>query len=127
MPRRQGGFAVTWLPVIVYVLTIFALSAQPNLRSPLHYQNSDKLMHLLEYGGLGLLLVRAFWATRPYRSARTVVLVTIGVGMVVAGLDEKFQSFIAGRDSSVFDWLADSCGLCLAQLIHLAMVKDEEL
>ena len=126
MPKRQGGFAVTWLPVIVYVAIIFILSAQPNLSPPFHYQNSDKLMHLLEYGGLGLLLVRALWATRPHRSALFVVTVTIAIGMAVAGADETFQSFIPGRDSSVFDWFADSCGLCLAQLAHLVSAKDEE-
>jgi len=127
MPTRQGGFAVTWLPVIVYVAIIFVLSAQPNLSPPFRFQNSDKLMHLLEYGGLGLLLARALWAERPHRPALFVVSVTLAVGMAVAGLDEKFQSFIPGRDSTVFDWLADSYGLCLAQLIHLVSVKDEEL
>ena len=126
-PKRQGGFAVTWLPVIVYVAIIFALSAQPNLSPPFRYQNSDKLMHLLEYGGLGLLLARALWATRPHRTALFVTVLTLLIGMTVAGVDEKFQSFITGRDSSVFDWIADSCGLCLSQLLHLILVKDEEL
>ena len=126
-PKRQGGFAVTWLPVIVYVALIFGLSAQPNLHPPFQYQNSDKLMHLLEYGGLGLLLARALWSTRPHRPALVVVCVTLGLGMAIAGLDEKFQSLIPGRESSVFDWFADSSGLCLAQLIQLIIVKDEEL
>lgn len=127
IPKRRGGFAVTWLPVIVYVAIIFVLSAQPNLRPPFHYQNSDKLMHLLEYGGLGVLLVRALRASLPGRGVVFVVCATLAIGMAVAGLDEKFQSFIPGRDSSVFDWVADSCGLCLAQLAYLVILKDEEL
>ncbi|MEO5989581.1 MAG: VanZ family protein [Candidatus Eisenbacteria bacterium] len=126
-PKRQGGFAVTWLLVIVYVAIIFGLSAQPNLRPPFHFQNSDKLMHLVEYGGLGLLLARALWASRPHRSALFVVCAALALGMAIAGLDERFQSFILGRDSSVFDWLADSSGLCLSQLVQLIVVKDEEL
>ena len=126
-PKRRDGFAVTWLPVIVYVAIIFTLSAQPNLSPPFRYQNSDKLMHLLEYGGLGLLLARALWSARPHQTALIVTLVTLVIGMTVAGVDEKFQSYITGRDSSVFDWIADSCGLCLSQLLHLILVKDEEL
>lgn len=126
-PERQVGFASTWLLVIVYVAIIFGLSAQPNLRPPFQYQNSDKLMHLLEYGGLGLLLARALWASRPHRSPLFVVCATLALGMTVAGLEETFQSFIPGRDPSVFDWLADSSGLCFSLLIHLMVVKDEEL
>ncbi len=127
IPSRQEGFAFTWLPVIVYIATIFLLSAQTNMRPPLHYQNSDKLMHLLEYGGLGWLLARALWAKRPHRSLLFVVGATLVLGMGIAAADEKFQSYIPGRESSVFDWIADSCGLALAQLIHILAVKDEEL
>src|SRR6266436_1096633 len=61
-PPRRGFFWTFmryWLPVLVYLTVIFSLSAQPNLRPPFEFQNSDKLCHLLEYGGLGLLLGRA--------------------------------------------------------------------
>jgi len=115
-----------WLPVLVYVSTIFALSAQSRLSSPLHFQNSDKVMHLLEYGGLGVLLSRAIRASFSSWPWVATSLLTLGVGMAVGAGDEVFQSFVPGRDSTVFDWFADSAGMVLAQIGFLALAKDKE-
>jgi VanZ family protein len=115
-----------WLPVGAYVSLIFFLSAQPGLQPPLHFQNSDKLSHLLEYGGLGLLLVRALRASLPARRWAFVVLLTLGIGLGIAAGDEYFQSFVPDRDSSVFDWLADGTGLTFAQLAFLALAREPE-
>jgi VanZ family protein len=115
-----------WLPVLAYVSIIFALSAQQHLTPPLHFQNSDKVMHLLEYGGLGLLLSRAMRASLPGRTWLVTALLTVGVGMAVGAGDEFFQSFVPGRESSVFDWFADSTGMLFAQIGFLALAKDRE-
>lgn len=115
-----------WLPVLAYVSTIFALSAQQHLSPPFHFQNSDKVMHLLEYGGLGLLLSRAIRASLPGRTWLATALLTLAVGMAVGAGDEYFQSFVPGRESSVFDWFADSTGMVFAQIAFLAMAKDRE-
>ncbi|MBI5168520.1 MAG: VanZ family protein [Candidatus Eisenbacteria bacterium] len=115
-----------WLPVLAYVAIIFALSAQARLAPPLHFQNSDKVMHLLEYGGLGLLLSRAVRASMPGRAWVTTALVTVALGMTVGACDEVFQSFVPGRESSVFDWFADSTGMVFAQLAFLAFAREQE-
>lgn len=115
-----------WLPVAAYVAMIFVLSAQPNLRPPLQFQNSDKVSHLLEYGLLGLLLVRALRATLRTRSWLFTTMLALGLGLGIGAGDEYFQSFIPGRDSTVFDWLADGTGLTFAQLAYLAVARDRE-
>jgi VanZ family protein len=120
----SGLFVRHWLPVLAYVSIIFVLSAQPNLQPPLTFQNSDKLVHVLEYGGLGLLFAWALRATTPARSWTFVSLVALGTGLCIGAGDEYFQSFIRGRESSVFDWLADGSGLTLAQLAYLAFARD---
>lgn len=122
----RAVFARYWLPVIAYVSIIFVLSAQPGLRPPFKFQNSDKLMHMLEYGGLGWLLVRALRATMPARSFVFTSMLAIGLGLGIAAGDEYFQSFVPGRDSTVFDWLADGTGLTFAQLAFLATARDRE-
>jgi VanZ family protein len=38
--------------------------------------------------------------------------------------DEYFQSFIPGRDSSVYDFMADAAGIVLAQLATLLFLRD---
>ena len=68
--RRQGGsrFVTHWLPLLAYLGMIFVLSAQPHLKPPIQFENSDKLYHLAEYGGLGLLLARTIRAAGRFRS-----------------------------------------------------------
>ena len=128
MKPQAGSRKLTrWLSVLAYVALIFSLSAQPHLAPPFHFQNSDKLAHLAEYGGLGFLLARAMRATLPARSAVVTALLTVLLGMGIGGTDEWFQSFIPGRESSVFDWFADSLGITFAQIVFFAVAKDEEL
>lgn len=122
-----GLVATRWLPVLVYVAIIFALSAQPHLHPPLHYQNADKLFHFGEYGGLGFLLVRAL---RPTFAARPLVfasLLAVAIGMLVAASDERFQAYVPGRECDPFDWQADSLGIVAAQILFVATRRDEEL
>jgi hypothetical protein len=38
--------------------------------------------------------------------------------------DEYFQSFVPGRDSSVYDWMADTSGVVLAQLVYVFAVTQ---
>jgi VanZ family protein len=47
--------------------------------------------------------------------------------MAVGACDEKFQAGIPGRDSSVYDWLADTTGALLAQLFALSREMRREV
>lgn len=119
-------FVRFWLPVAAYVGLIFVVSAQPGLAPPVRFQNSDKVYHLLEYGALGLLLARALRAAAPRRGWVFTSLLALGLGLGIAAGDEYFQSFVPGRDSTVFDWFADGAGLVFAQLAWLAAARDRE-
>jgi VanZ family protein len=118
------GFVRDWLPVLAYVAVIFTVSAQPNLSGPLHFQNSDKVSHLLEYGGLGWLLGRALRHTFGWPISARAALIAVAIGALVGGADEWFQSHVPGRDSSMLDWCADASGLVLAQVFDLVFAKD---
>ena len=112
-------FVRYWLPVLAYVALIFTLSAQPHLRSPLKFEMSDKVIHVGEYGLLGLLLVRALGTLPRLRGALLAGLVTVAIGAGIGASDELFQSTVPGRDSDVFDLIADTVGLSLSQLAYL--------
>ncbi len=122
--RAKNVFLRYWLPVLLYVGVIFALSSQPNLQPPLHFTYADKVAHLCEYGILGVLLARAVRGMARLDWALTAALLALLLGMVVGISDELFQSLIPGRESSAFDFLADTAGLVLAQLIYVAVVRD---
>jgi len=119
LPERRLTFlARNWLPVLLYLGVIFTLSAQPHLRAPIEFQNSDKLYHLMEYGGLGLLMARALRSTLPGSSPVALGLVALGLGIVIAASDERFQSTVPGRESSAYDALADTLGVAAAQWLY---------
>lgn len=115
-----------WLPVLVYLAGIFTLSAQPHLRAPIEFPNSDKLYHLLEYGGLGWLLARALHEALPGKPWWRRALIAIGIGIVIAASDEVFQSTVPGRESTVFDALADTLGVATAQWLYLRITLRAE-
>ena len=117
-------FLLYWLPVLLYLTVIFVISAQPNLKPPIQWQQSDKIYHLAEYGGLGLLLSRAMRGTFPVRRLMTATVLAVVLGCCVAAGDEYFQSFIAGRRSSAFDFMADAAGIMIAQLATLLIARD---
>ena len=108
----------------LYVGLIFTLSAQPRLRPPLRFQNADKLCHILEYGGLGLLTVRALRSSTRAPVAASVVVGTLALCAAIGVADEWFQSFVPGRESSAFDALADAAGATLSQMLYLALARD---
>ena len=117
-------FMLYWLPVLLYLTVIVTLSAQPYLTPPLEFPNSDKVMHVLEYFGLGVLVVRALRATMRIQVPLVAALLALAFGIVVGTGDEYFQSFVPGRTSSAFDLLADTAGTLLAQLVYLAFARD---
>jgi VanZ family protein len=125
-PRRRFFvlFMGFWLPVAVYVTAIFALSAQPNLKPPLTFVNGDKILHAGEYFVLGLLLVRALRATLRVSRPLFAAMITIALVLVVGASDEFFQSFIPGRQSDIFDVLADLTGGAIAQLVYVTFVRS---
>jgi VanZ family protein len=124
---RRSSFQLflrDWLPVMLYVTVILTLSAQPNLKPPINWQGADKFYHLAEYGGFGLLLGRAFRDTLPARRIVLATLIAIFAGAAFGAFDEYFQSFIPGRESSVYDFIADSAGVILAQMVALLVARD---
>ena len=125
LERLSGGklFRTRWLPVLAYVAVIFTLSAQARFTIPGTWEYRDKLAHLLEYGGLGWFVQRAARDTWPAAGGVRRLVLTLAAASAVGACDEKFQSSVPGRDSSVYDWLADSMGSSLAQLIAFARDK----
>lgn len=121
-----------WLPVVAWMLLIFAFSAQPNSgeqsgwliqitasllgRPPepletVRYQHLvRKAAHFSEYAVLAVLLHRALGA--GFGSLRRIAL-AVGVSALYAGSDEIHQAFVPNRGPALHDVLIDSCGALL--------------
>lgn len=91
------------------------------------FSMQDKFIHAAAYALMALL----FWrAGRRYIAQSTgftrgaLALVCICFCALYGASDEWHQSFVAGRDASFFDWLADLSG---ALLLTLTLWKREAL
>jgi VanZ family protein len=96
-----------WAPVALYVALIFYGSSQPGNDLPQwSFMAHDKILHTLEYSGLGWLLARAFGTARWWWA--------IPVGLAFGIGDELHQSFVAGRmGNDLGDMTADLVGSAL--------------
>jgi VanZ family protein len=107
-----------WVPPLVLMALIFALSAQPDLNSALGTVDlvGRKIVHATEYGLLCFLWWRAL---RTVGSPRAAVLLALAISLGYAATDEFHQHFIHGRHGTPVDVGIDALGAALtALLIH---------
>jgi len=109
-PSNKWFWIRYWLPVFLYCGIIIYLSSQsyPSRHLPSFlFGLSDKLVHGIEYGILGILLFRAFrQMTQPIGSIGLAVICAVGFGIT----DEIHQWFVPHRHADIWDVLADTLG-----------------
>ena len=104
-----------WLPPLLLMAAIFALSAQPSLDSGFGWIDSvgRKLVHFGEYALLCFLWWRLLRRGMPSRRA---ALAAFLISSLYAASDELHQSFVEGRHGTPVDWAIDSAGAAAAAL-----------
>ncbi|HKO50806.1 MAG TPA: VanZ family protein [Polyangiaceae bacterium] len=118
---RPVAFATHVLPAAGYACLIFyaglvRIAALPQVG----FVATDKLLHALVFGGLGLLLARAVhWLRSSASLIRKLVLGCVGSSLLGLLL-ELCQAVTAYRSADVWDWVADTLGALLASGLALA-------
>jgi VanZ family protein len=92
---------------------IFALSSMTRLPEPPGGLN-DKGAHMIEYGGLALLTLRALAAGRWSAVRLPVAIGTVVIALAYGLTDEIHQFFVPGRQCDVRDLAADAAGAGIA-------------
>jgi VanZ family protein len=114
---------ISWTPPVLWAVLIFLLSSisfepapeeQPGFLERYHL---DKSVHILLFGALTGLLLRTLRSSTALRLP-TAVLLAILITSAYGASDEWHQSFVPGRDASVADWFADSCGAIIAAVAY---------
>lgn len=108
-------FLKNWLPVIAWAGLIFFLSSQPELKSglPIFLDFAlRKAAHMAEYMVLSFLIFRAL-QRHSLRFKKSLFLTAI-FSFLYALLDEYHQTFVPGRQGSMFDVLIDVFGIMIA-------------
>lgn len=90
---------------------IFFVSSIPNVNTSFKNLPWDKLLHFLEYLGVGFLFARALGNTpQDHWPGQMILLSTVLFSFFYGLTDEFHQSFVAGREFSLGDLLADTLG-----------------
>jgi VanZ family protein len=111
-------------PVLAYAGLIFFLSSLSGFPETVpFFPGSDKMAHLIEYYFFGFLIHRWFSSSDRVHGHWFVPLMTILVGTGYSLLDEWHQSFVPGRDASLFDALFDAAGIVTAVVTYPMILR----
>jgi VanZ family protein len=140
MSRRTQ--LITWVPVVIVMALIFIASAQPKHAPapdqgrvyfsgmiPIFAGGWDALIkksaHMIAYGALAVLILRALLAHGLSSREATAVAVLLTVAYALT--DELHQAFVMGRSSSVLDIGFDYVGAAASCLLarHLPVRQNK--
>ena len=100
-----------WGPFLTALAGVFWLSSLSEVPGAQHFW--DKLLHAVGYAVLGVLALRAFHG--GFARLRPAPTALAGLTVILWGIsDEVHQSFVPGRNASVWDVVADAVGFALA-------------
>ncbi len=111
----------SWSLSLLYMATIFSLSAQSDLSLPYSVSGGDFLLHMLEYGILGLLFS---WALVNSGMKRRLVFYVFLIGLFYGVTDELHQYFVPRRTASLLDLTADSLGSLLGSYLFFHTLRS---
>lgn len=106
---RHHRWVLRWLPVVLWMVTVFTLSSLPQRKLPeTGIPHADKIAHGAAYAVGGLLVARA--VANP--------LAAILVPAIFGVADEWHQKSVPGRQPDFADWIADLVGALAGVLIY---------
>jgi len=119
--RRMLRRASLWLPPLLYAVAIFHFSSQSEPLPELTAHVWDKLLHAVEYTGLGLLVFRAL--TGEQLGVWSAALLTILIVSAFGASDEWHQAYVPLRTADVQDWLVDTLGAGLGVIAYFGWTR----
>jgi VanZ family protein len=101
---------LVYIPLIIYWCLLLMGTSLPAPDVP-SFGVSDKFVHFGAYLGLAVLLSISFhYQNKNLLLKKNFLIATLIIVAFYGLLDEFHQSFIPGRSSEFFDWLADFLG-----------------
>tara|TARA_A100001011_G_C14076241_1_gene742487 strand:+ start:359 stop:706 length:348 start_codon:yes stop_codon:yes gene_type:complete len=101
------------LHLFLFSLIIILISSIPgNSFSGKFNFGYDKIIHFIEYSFLGYFCLKS-----KIKLFKSSYFFTMIFGMFFGIFDEFWQSFIPGRNSSIYDVIADFSGICFISFL----------
>jgi VanZ family protein len=116
MPKPQTQRILSLLLALVWMGTIYLLSAQPSVQLDLDLPWQDKVFHMGAYALLAMLILGAL-ELRPggYRLGQVVLAAALAALYGVT--DEWHQFHVPGRSMDAWDVVADTAGALLGTML----------
>ena len=117
LQNKKMKFLRTIYPTLIWFCLIWILSSLPSQHIPsVNITCFDKLEHIGVYAVLSCLL--GYWLSFKDWKLTIVILIYL-VLLLLAGLDEYHQTYIPGREVSLYDFMANSAGIIIGFLFFL--------
>ena len=117
--NKKSALLSAWLPVAAWMAAIFYFSAMTMPPTAEAGVLSNKVLHVIEYAGLGLLFVRAIEKHGFRRLGyKRLVVFAFAFALFYGATDEFHQLFVPGRHAAVADVLLDSFGGALGGIAY---------
>jgi VanZ family protein len=116
----RWALVVLWMAVLFHFSSMSQRPSTPGLHG---FRWDDKLQHAGAYAILGALVWWALADMKALRRAIVAVLISAAYGIA----DELHQSFVPGRECSLFDWVTDAAGATIAVLLLLVFLVFRDL
>ncbi len=113
------------IAVILWISALFSATFLPGTDLPeISFKLNDKLIHVIMYLVLSILFLNASWKEKFLKipKKRIVMTVLMSVGFI-AVITEIIQGFIPGRNTSLYDTIANLIGVVIGFLVFLIMRK----
>jgi VanZ family protein len=118
-PAVPAKRSMQWIWPLLFAGVIVFASSHSRVAAP-DIRNSDKIAH---FGAFGLLATLVCRLGLGWRGAVWGLTMASAFGAT----DEWHQSFVPGRSSDVFDWIADTLGAALAVGLYVGWARYRNL
>ena len=120
-----------WKSIIIISVILYLSFAPPStFKGVPAFENEDKIIHMLMYGGLTWMLIFEFkqYAKKNFMSAFAFFGICIFLPIFIGGAVEILQPmYFAPRTAEWFDWFSDITGVLVGwsvyQLIFPRLIK----
>ena len=114
-------FHLPWQIMVVVLFILSSISGED--LSQYTFAISDKLIHFLVFGILGILMFRSFSVSLRPGIRKNAIILAIVLASIYGAIDEIHQLYVPGRFASVGDWFADTLGIIVMVLIYNGFIR----
>jgi VanZ family protein len=109
------------LPVILLTAAISLASSQSQITPPDEIHFLDKILHFFAFFIYGIF-ARFYFEVFKFED-KSKIIAAISISILFGIFDELHQSFVPGRDASIYDLIADIAGVLVSYIFWNKLIQ----